>query len=267
MEYKRFIPEGWNESKQEYTINNLEDILKNGKIIQGYVEKCDENYNLFINLGDNIRGIIPRNEMEAINIDEFGFCKTQICKNKINKFVQFKVKEIYNNESVILSRKLAQEEALEWMKKELKPGMIIDGIVKNIRKFGAFVEIGAGVVGLLHIEDMSISRIRTPEERFYIGQKVKVMVKSIDEENNRIVLSYKELLGDWEENIQYFKEKMIVKGTVKETDKYKNGIFVELKPNLVGLAEYKEGFSYGQSVDVYIKKIIKDRKKIKLIIV
>ena len=134
MEYKRFVPEGWNESKQEYTINNLEDILKNGKIIQGYVEKCDENYNLFINLGDNIRGIIPRNEMEAINIDEFGFCKTQICKNKINKFVQFKVKEIYNNESVILSRKLAQEEALEWMKKELKPGMIIDGIVKNIRK-------------------------------------------------------------------------------------------------------------------------------------
>ena len=60
---------------------------------------------------------------------------------------------------------------------------------------------------------------------------------------------------------------MIVSGIIKETDKYKNGIFVELKPNLVGLAEYKEGFSYGQNVDVYIKKIIKEKKKIKLLII
>jgi len=52
-----------------------------------------------------------------------------------------------------------------------------------------------------------------------------------------------------------------------ETDKFKNGIFIELKPNLVGLAEYKEGMEYGQKVKVYIKKIIKDRKKIKLLII
>ena len=121
MEYKRFIPEGWNETKKEYTINNLEDIYKSGKIIEGYVDNCDDNYNLFVNLGENIKGIIPRNELEAINVDEFGFCKTQICKNKINKFVQFKVKEIYNDNSVILSRKLAQEDALDWMKNDLKP--------------------------------------------------------------------------------------------------------------------------------------------------
>ena len=93
------------------------------------------------------------------------------------------------------------------------------------------------------------------------------MIKSIDRENNKIVLSYKELLGNWEENIQEYQEKMVVKGIVKEPDKYKNGIFIELKPNLVGLAEYKEGLEYGQKVDVYIKKIIKDRKKIKLLIV
>ena len=93
------------------------------------------------------------------------------------------------------------------------------------------------------------------------------MIKLIDHENNKIILSYKELLGNWEDNIKEFKEKMIVSGIIKETDKYKNGIFVELKPNLVGLAEYKEGFSYGQNVDVYIKKIIKEKKKIKLLII
>lgn len=60
---------------------------------------------------------------------------------------------------------------------------------------------------------------------------------------------------------------MTVKGIVKEEDKYKNGIFIELKPNLVGLAEYKEGYIYGQEVKVYIKKIMKEKKKIKLLIV
>lgn len=136
-----------------------------------------------------------------------------------------------------------------------------------MRKFGAFVEIGGGVVGLLHIEDISVSRIKSPEERFSIGQKINVMIKSIDKDNNKIVLSYKELLGDWDENIKEYTEKTVVEGIVKEADKFKNGIFIELKPNLVGLAEYKEGVEYGQKVNVYIKKIIKERKKIKLLII
>ena len=66
------------------------------------------------------------------------------------------------------------------------------------------------------------------------------MIKSIDKDNNKIVLSYKELLGDWDENIKEYSEKTVVEGIVKETDKFKNGIFIELKPNLVGLAEFKE---------------------------
>lgn len=267
MEYQKFIPEGWKETKEEFNMQELKSAYEQGKIIQGFVGSCDENFNLHINLGNEIKGIIPRNELEAINIDEFGYCKTAICKNKVNSFVQFKVKEIYNENRVLLSRKNVQEEALEWMKKDLVPGMVINGVIKNIRPFGVFVEIGGGIVGLLHIEDISVSRIKSPEERFFVGQKINVMIKSIDKENNKIVLSYKELLGNWEENIQEYQEKMIVKGIVKEPDKFKNGIFIELKPNLVGLAEYKEGLKYGQQVNVYIKKIIKDRKKIKLLIV
>ena len=58
-------------------------------------------------------------------------------------------------------------------------------MVKNIRRFGAFIDIGSGITGLLHIEDISVSRIKSPEERFFVGQKIKVMIKSIDKENNR----------------------------------------------------------------------------------
>ena len=119
----------------------------------------------------------------------------------------------------------------------------------------------------MHIEDISVSRIKSPEERFYSGQKIDVMIKSIDKEKKQIVLSYKELYGTWEENIQDINEKMVLTGIVKEADKYKNGLFIELKPNLVGMAEYQEGYQYGEKVKVYVKKIINDKKKIKLVIV
>ena len=136
-----------------------------------------------------------------------------------------------------------------------------------MRRYGVFVEIGSGVVGLLHIEDISVSRIKSPEDRFAVGQKIEVLIKDIDKENNKIVLSYKELLGTWEENLEGIEEKQVLKGIVRETDKYKNSIFIEIKPNLVGLAEYKDGYYYGQRVNVFVKKIIKDKKKIKLLIV
>ena len=145
--------------------------------------------------------------------------------------------------------------------------MIVKGIVKNIRKFGAFIEIGGGIVALLHIEDISVSRIRTPEERFKVGDKIDVMIKSIDRETGKVVLTYKQLLGDWDKNVEQFKEKTIVEGIVKDVNTNKDGIFIELMPNLVGLAEFKDGYEYGQKVKVLIKRIIKDKKKIKLVIV
>lgn len=150
---------------------------------------------------------------------------------------------------------------------KLHEGQIINGIVTGIKPYGAFVKIGNNLSGLVHIEDMSVARIKSPLERLKIGQKTKFMVKSIDRESNRILLSYKELLGSWQENASKFKEGSTVKGIARETEKEKNGIFIELTPNLVGLAEYKEGIEYGQNVNVYIKRIIPDKKKVKLIII
>ena len=234
--------------------------------MQGKVVKCDSNYNLYLNLGNNITGIIPREEVEAINVDETGFPKPNVCASKVDKIVQFKVKDISKNDIVILSRKAVGKDAIRWIKNDLREGMVVCGIIKNIRPYGAFVEIGGGIVGLVHLEDISIARIRTPYERFSIGQKIKIMIKSIDRKTNRVILSYKEMYGTWEENIKDFKEGMTVKGIARELEKSKNGIFIELKPNLIGLAEYKENIDYGQDVNVYIRRIVSEKKKIKLII-
>lgn len=150
---------------------------------------------------------------------------------------------------------------------DIKKGQIVDGTVTGIKPYGAFIEIEDGPVGLAFIEDLSVVRIKSPKERVRVGQKVKCMIKSIDEETGRVNLSYKDCLGTWEENIEKFKEGMKVKGIVRDTEKRKNGVFIELTPNLVGMTEYTEDLKYGETVDVCIKKIIPEKKKVKLVIV
>ena len=167
---------------------------------------------------------------------------------------------------MIFSRKDVQQEVLNSVKTDLKVGDNIKGIVKNITPYGAFIDIGGGVVGLAYIEDLSVARIKTPYERLKIGQNVNIVVKSINRENGKISLSYKDTLGTWEENAKKFSVGMNVKGIIRETEKNKNGVFIEITPNLVGMAEYSEGLEYGKTVDVHIKKIDYDKKKIKLVI-
>lgn len=266
MDYQRILPEGWDNSELLYNMEQITDAWQNGKVIQAKVLKCDSNYNLHVNLGNDIQAIIPREEIEAVNIDNVGLPRPNICINKVNKYVQFKVKNIINDK-VILSRKSVGNEVIKWINNDLQQGDVIKGIVKNIRPYGVFVELGGGIVGLLHIEDISVARIKNPEERFYVGQKIDVMIKSIDRNLKRVILTYKELLGTWEENIKKYHEGETVTGIVRDAEKSKNGIFIELKPNLVGLAEYKDNLVYGEIVNVYIKKIISDKKKIKLVIV
>ncbi len=267
MEYQRFMPEGWVVNETDITKEQLADAISTGEILQGKVNKCDSNYNLYVDFGNDVKGVIPREEVEAVNIDETGFPKPNICTSKVNRYVQFKVKDIDSKNNFILSRRAVGEDALNWMTNELQEGMVVNGIVKSMQPYGVFVEIGGGIVGLLHIEDISVARIKTPAERLKIGQKINVMIKSIDRKLERVILTYKELLGTWEDNVKDFSEGQTVKGIARETEKFKNGIFIELKPNLVGMAEYKEGIEYGQNVDVYIKKIIPDKRKIKLLLV
>ena len=146
-------------------------------------------------------------------------------------------------------------------------GQIIEGTVTGIKPYGAFIKIDNDTVGLAYIEDLSVVRIKSPEERVNIGQKIKCMVKEINAETGKISLSYKDCLGTWEENIENFKEGTRVKGIVRDKEKNKNGVFIELTPNLVGMTEYNDNLEYGQTVNVCIKKIIPDKKKVKLIIV
>ncbi len=229
MECQKFIPEGWLENFSPVTKDTLINAIETGEVMQGIVNKCDSNYNLYVDFGNNLKGVIPRDQIEAVNIDETGFPKPNICTSKVNKYVQFKVKDVDKKDYFILSRKAVGEDALNWIKQDVKIGQIVKGIVKSIKPYGVFVEIGGGIVGLLHIEDISVARIKTPLERLSIGQKINVMVKSIDYKQERVVLSYKELLGSWEDNIKEFEEGTTVIGIAREVEKSREWYFYRIK--------------------------------------
>ena len=163
----------------------------------------------------------------------------------------------------ILSRKKAQEECLREYVSRLVPGDVIPAKVTHLEPFGAFVDIGCGISSLIPIDRISVSRISHPSDRFFNGQDIFAVV--IEKKDDRICLSHKELLGTWEENAQMFSPGETVGGVVRSVENY--GIFIELAPNLAGLAESREGVIPGQAASVYIKALIPDKMKVKLIIV
>ena len=116
----KFAPEGWNNEITKVDNQNMYTYFESKQILQGLVKTCDSNYNLHIQFENGLNGIIPRKEIEAINLQENGMPKECLCTGKIHKFVQFKIKEIQNENTIILSRKDVQKEALDWVKNKLK---------------------------------------------------------------------------------------------------------------------------------------------------
>ena len=137
--------------------------------------------------------------------------------------------------------------------------------------FGAFLDIGCGLSSLLSVDCISVSRISHPRDRLHCGMELTVAIKAIDRESGRIYATLRELLGTWEENAARFSVGQTVTGILRSVESY--GIFIELAPNLAGLAECRSDTAedirqrLGQSVAVYIKSIVPDRMKIKLVLV
>ena len=245
----------------------LEEAYEKGIILESEAILCDHNFNLHVDLGPKIRAIIPHNEVQYVKNNEE--IKDIAVLTRVGKPVCFKIKGFEKSASgeeiVILSRRAAQMEcALNYIS-DLVPGDIIPTKITHLENFGAFVDIGCGITSLLSIDSISVSRISHPSDRLSVGDRISAVVKTIDEENGRVFVSTKELLGSWLENAKEFEAGQTVLGIVRSVESY--GVFIELAPNLAGLAEYREDVFPGQTAAVYIKSIIKDKMKIKLIII
>ena len=134
----------------------------------------------------------------------------------------------------------------------------------HIEPFGAFCDVGCGISALLPIDCMSVSRISSPADRVSVGQQILCAIKNRDAQG-RFVLTIRELLGTWAENAARFTVGETVVGIVRSVEEY--GTFIEIAPNLAGLAESCTDLVPGQAVSVYIKNILPDKMKIKLVVV
>ena len=246
----------------------LSRAMAEGKILEAialYCENTENGKELHFQLG-KMRGIMPASEVEYIKSGEE--VKDIAVITRVGKAVCFKIIgfcEASGEKTALLSRAEAQRECTENFLSVLSAGDIIDATVTHLEPFGAFLDIGCGIVSLMSIDCISVSRISHPRDRFFTGMQIKAAVKSIDYETGRIYMTHKELLGTWSENADCFTVGQTVSGIVRSIEPY--GIFVELAPNLAGLAEYREDICVGGSAAVYIKNIIPDKMKVKLVIV
>ncbi len=247
------------------SIYGLEKAMNEGIILESTAIKCDNNLRLTVELGNYV-GYINK-EDAVLTFDEEP--KDIAVITRVGKPVCFKVMSIdrnsYGEPIIRLSRREAQKEYVESYLRWAMPGDILPAKVTHLEQFGAFVDIGCGVISLLSIDSISVSRISHPRDRFCIGADIRCIVRKVEDSGRRIYVTHKELLGTWEENVSMFEIGQTVTGIVRSVEDY--GIFVELSPNLAGLAEYKSDVYPGQSAAVFIKNIIPERMKVKLVLI
>ena len=265
-----FYPEGRLSAASENraalsSLSALRDAMLRETVLEAKAIKCDKAHNLHIGLG-LMDGIIPREE-GALGIAE-GTVRDIALISRVGKPVQFTVTSLGKNAAgkyeARLSRRRAQEKCVSSYLSALVPGDVIDAAVSHMEPFAAFCDVGAGVTALLPIDCISVSRIPHPGARFFTGQPIRAAVKSRDE-LGRLTLTHKELLGTWEQNAARFSPGETVPGVIRSVESY--GVFVELAPNLAGLAEYDDRCEAGRACAVFIKNMIPEKMKIKLIIV
>ncbi len=261
-EQKRYPPEGLR-PPVSFTLTALQEAAERGEILEAVPQRCGADHTLFFSLG-GIAAQMPRSEAVAPWISGAG--REIAVLSRVGKPTCFQVTALRADTKgaplAILSRRRAQDAAMADFLEHLRPGTVVSGRVTRLESFGAFVDIGCGIVAMLPIEHISVSRISHPSQRFREGQKILAAILTLDRERRRITLTHRELLGTWMENASRFRPGEAVGGIVRSVKPY--GSFIELAPNLSGLADNREDLAAGDAVSVFIRSIRPERMKIKL---
>lgn len=246
----------------------LEEAYEKGEAIEAPVLERVKG-GLLVDVG--VRGFVPASHVDRRFVDNL--------EQFIGQTWQLKVLEMdRERNNVVLSRRAVLEEEFQDVKQEvydqLTPGEIVDGEVKRLTDFGAFVDIGQGVEGLLHVSEMAFSRVSHPSDVVSEGEKIKVMILGIDKERERLSLGLKQTLPDpWENIEEKYPEGSIVEGEVTRLVDF--GAFVKLEDGIEGLvhisqlanrhvAKPDEVVQSGETVKVKVISVDSERHRIGL---
>ena len=220
-------------ARQLKSWDRVNEALEKDEIIKGYI-KCRTKGGMIVDVF-GIEAFLPGSQIDVKPIRDYD--------QFVEKTMEFKIVKINNDfKNVVISHKALIEADLEEQKKEivskLEKGQVLEGTVKNITSYGVFVDLG-GVDGLIHITDLSWSRINHPSEVVQLDQKINVVILDFDEDKTRIQLGLKQLQPHpWDALSETYKVGDKVKGKVVVLADY--GAFVEVMPGVEGLIHVSE---------------------------
>ena len=262
LEYRA---EGLCRNANHLSREDLNRCIATGEILQSTALAYDTEHRLRFELGGQ-RGYMPFTE--CLDVPEGESIKDIAVLTRVGRPTCFVITGTTQDENgedaYLLSRAAAQRLCRRQYLDPLEAGSVIPCTVTHIENFGAFCDIGCGISALLPIDCLSVSRISSPKDRVQVGQQLLCAIKNRDVQG-RIVLTLRELLGTWSENAACFAPGETVVGIVRSVEEY--SVFIEIAPNLAGLAEADSSLHPGQAVSVYIKNILPDKMKIKLVVV
>jgi small subunit ribosomal protein S1 len=244
------------------------DTTKEGDVVEGMITRKIKG-GLLMDIG--VQVFLPASQVDVRRPGDVGDFMGRKIRAVILKI------DLERRNIVVSRRKLIEDErdnAKKRLMEHLKEGEIVNGEVKNIADFGAFIDLG-GIDGLLHITDMSWSRINHPSELLKLGQKIEVKVLNIDRDKEKIALGLKQKeTSPWEEIERKYPVNSRVKGAVVNIMTY--GAFVRLEDGIEGLVHISEMswtrrvnhpsemVKQGDEVEVVVLEINKDKQEISL---
>jgi ribosomal protein S1 len=211
----------------------LENMFAEGQIFEATVTERVKG-GLLVDVG--VRGFVPASHVARNYVENL--------EKYVGQTLRFKIVEIdRQRNNVVLSRKQVLEEeyisAKEEVFQSIKEGTVLPGVVRRITDFGAFVDIGSGVEGLLHVSEMAWSRVKHPSDVVKENDEIQVMVLNVDREHERISLSLKETLPDpWETVASRYVVGEIVEGEVTRVVDF--GAFIKLEDGIEGLVHISQ---------------------------
>ncbi|TYR82573.1 30S ribosomal protein S1 [Priestia megaterium] len=246
---------------------DLETKLSTGEVFEAVVKEIVKG-GLVVDIG--VRGFIPASLVETRFVDDFAGYQDQTLTVKVVELDKEKNRVILSHRAVI-EAELAEKK--ENVLNSLKVGQVLEGSIQRLTDFGAFVDVG-GVDGLVHISQLSHTRVEKPSDVVEEGQTVTVKVLSVDKENGRVSLSIKDTLeGPWAHVSSKLRQGDVVEGTVKRLVSF--GAFVEVLPGVEGLVHIShisnkhigtphEVLTEGEKVTVKVLDVNEEERRISL---
>lgn len=249
--------------------NDIEEAYKNEiPVIGKIMDKTKGGLRVDLN---GIEAFLPGSQIDSRPIRSLDSYIGQDIEARIIKFSR-------RRNNIVLSRKVITDLIVNEQKAatlgSIDVGYVVEGTIKNLTEYGAFVDIG-GIDGLLHVTDMSWGRIQNPSDAFKAGEHIQVKVLKLDREKEKISLGFKQLQPDpWSTVVEVYTVNSKIKGKVSSVTEY--GIFVELEPGVEGLvhvseiswakrsASPKRLFHRGDDVDVQVLGVDTQEKRISL---